>query len=347
MVAAALALAEARCHRASGRLEAPPRLVLVVDTASIGDFVCALPAVNALRALWPGVRLEFAVTRRVEPLCRAFAGAAVPVGTPWSWARAFFLLFFRRRYDLAVSLNDSLPNRFVLLVCRARARAGYFGDLAVRGFGIEVRPLVCSRTAHLTQVRLTVARALDAGGTAPEPGLDYSPLPARRARTRDRGLRVGFCPFSKRVEKNWTAAGFAALGERLRRRTRGMLEIQIFGDASHARESDALAARLGQDCQSRAGRTSLGELADRLGACDLVVSVDSAAMHLAAALQVPLLALFGPTDPACCGPRPMTEFTRVVSAGSPGAPLGGLKAESVAPVLDELVDALLKRRANP
>jgi heptosyltransferase-2 len=78
--------------------------------------------------------------------------------------------------------------------------------------------------------------------------------------------------------------------------------VLLMGGREDQAACDALAAELGPGAASAAGRTSLPEWAALLRACDVVVANDSGGMHLAAALAVPVVALYGMTNPEQTGP---------------------------------------------
>ncbi|MDE3084876.1 MAG: glycosyltransferase family 9 protein, partial [Verrucomicrobiota bacterium] len=77
------------------------------------------------------------------------------------------------------------------------------------------------------------------------------------------------------------------------------------------------------------GRTDLSAFAQKLPACDLLVTNDTGGMHLANALGVPLIALFGPTNPARTGPVFETPFQILQPPGCP--PTGGGALADLAP----------------
>jgi ADP-heptose:LPS heptosyltransferase len=111
---------------------------------------------------------------------------------------------------------------------------------------------------------------------------------------------------------------FVAAGRELQRQTGAALFI--FGGSATA-EVDAcrrLADALAPAAVNLAGRTSLLEMGSWLHAMDLVIANDSGPMHMAAALGIPVLALFGPTDARRTGPYGPRH--RVLNAGTECAP---------------------------
>jgi heptosyltransferase-2 len=111
------------------------------------------------------------------------------------------------------------------------------------------------------------------------------------------------------VAKRWGEDRYAELARRLV--TSGTADVVLVGTADAAPLHDRIATRAG-DAGGRlvkaAGVTDLSQLAGLLASASLLVTNDTGPMHLAAAVGTPVLALFGSTDPAVCGPRGAGEI---------------------------------------
>jgi ADP-heptose:LPS heptosyltransferase len=106
----------------------------------------------------------------------------------------------------------------------------------------------------------------------------------------------------------------------------------IFGTAGDALIAAAVADGFGARIENLAGRTDLAAFAEKLTGCDLLVTNDTGGMHLANSLGVPLIALFGPTNPVRTGPVFAAPFQILQPPGCPptgGASLAELTPESV------------------
>jgi heptosyltransferase-2 len=108
--------------------------------------------------------------------------------------------------------------------------------------------------------------------------------------------------------KCWPAERFADFVNRLRRHTDA--DIILFGAATEQRVSDAIAAGIKGPSISMVGKTAIADLPALLSRCQLFVGNDSGAMHVAAAVGLPVVAIFGPTDPY--GTAPITPRCTVV-----------------------------------
>jgi ADP-heptose:LPS heptosyltransferase len=109
---------------------------------------------------------------------------------------------------------------------------------------------------------------------------------------------------------------FAAVARSVRAATGA--EWQIFGVEGDRPVADVIAAALEGHCENLAGKTTLAELIERLRECRLVLSNDTGAMHLAAHLGVPVIAVFGSTEQRLTGPMgPRSRVIRHQTVCSP------------------------------
>jgi lipopolysaccharide heptosyltransferase II len=112
--------------------------------------------------------------------------------------------------------------------------------------------------------------------------------------------RIALVPCSRWPTKNWPAAHFGEVALSLHAKTGAT--FFLVGAPEDRPVCDKIAAALGSAAVNLCGQTSLVELGSVLAEMDLALTVDSGPMHMAAALGVPVLALFGPTDPRRTGP---------------------------------------------
>ena len=111
------------------------------------------------------------------------------------------------------------------------------------------------------------------------------------------GPKVALLPCSRWETKNWPAEHFAAVANQLAAEAR----VYLFGAPEDADVCGRIASAA-PAVENRCGQTSLVELGGYLAAMQLVITVDSGPMHIAAATGTPVIALFGPTDPKRTGP---------------------------------------------
>jgi heptosyltransferase-2 len=157
------------------------------------------------------------------------------------------------------------------------------------------------------------------GGVAefapPQPRLTVHPEAqqaslARLGLRRDRRI-LALCPGAEYgPAKRWPEAHYAAVA---RAKLEQGWQVWLFGSAKDRPVTEAIRQLAGDACANLAGQTSLEESVDLLACADAVVSNDSGLMHIAAAVDVPVIAVYGSTDPGYT--PPYSDKARVVRLG--------------------------------
>jgi ADP-heptose:LPS heptosyltransferase len=298
------------------RLPATPRSLYVLKASRIGDFLCALPALQALRDALPGCRLTLITLPLLRPLAERVAAIDEVVDFPGypglaeqffdaRHANAFLAQMQARRFDLALQMQGSgvFTNPFVLML-GARHSAGFVraGD----GAGRLDAALALPEQGHEIDRMAALAQFLGALG---------APARARRPRLRltladhDAAARLlgtarrpwlGVHTAARDPARCWGATRFASVVRALVRDT-GATPV-LLGEADDPRAA-ALARQLDGACVNLAGRTPLPVLAALIERLDLLLTTDSGPAHLAYASGTPSVVVFS-HEAARYGPPP-------------------------------------------
>jgi heptosyltransferase-2 len=261
----------------------------------LGDAVLSLAAVRDLRRRnFPQARIEVLARPWVADLYRAVP--EIDAVRPSLGTRADAAAL-RGAFDTAVLLPNSFASALTVFLAGIPERWGYARD---------GRSLLLTRHAALRQgtrgrSELYYYRAMLAGldllvSATPDctlacPG-DWR---GRAGETLGPGRWVGLNPGAfYGSAKRWLPERYAAVADRLAR-TRGV-QIAILGGAAERPLAQAIAGQMQAPARILAGETTLPELVGVLSRLELLVTNDSGPMHVASALGVPVLALFGPTD---------------------------------------------------
>jgi len=295
--------------------------LLVIQPSSLGDIAHGLQVVASLKAQQPQWRVSWIVRDIFAPLVRASTVVdQTYVFRRHEGAGAFLRLMRevrRREFDLALDLQGLLRSGLMTKWSRAKRKVGRTDAREGAGFFYgEKAPLPPEgRRAHALDVLLQFCAV---AGARPEL---RGPLHFREMERLSldfmeprRGLRpVLMFPDSRREELKWN--GYAQLSSLLVRE--GGRKVVWAGTAYlPCRETFPDGAFV-----NLTGNTSLTSLAALMHRADWVVANDSGPMHLAAALQVKTLGIFGPTDPQLHGPYPLNSPTNYVIQ----APVGDLR----------------------
>lgn len=278
---------------------------VVVGPNWIGDTVMSLPALASLRG---GIE-----TGEVHVVCPAPLGQVVRMThlahKVWEFQRNESIL---KRAALmrmvcaqrAVIFPNSFKSALVTWLARIPERWGY----SVQGRWLfltnRVKPKANRRPRHHSEFYLALVEAM---GVRRE-GVQWRLEVPREALVwadmalGDRDTWVGICPGAAYgPAKRWPLDRFVQTAERLIRE-RGVGAV-FLGDDRDARALEGVEIIRAGQAISLAGRTDLFKLAAVMSRCRVIICNDSGPMHLAAALGIPVVAIFGSTDPMITGPR--------------------------------------------
>lgn len=284
-----------------GRLETPPRRIIILRALQLGDLLCAVPAFRALRAAFPSAEVVLVGL----PWAREFVGRyaayldgfrefpgfpGLPERTPEIGRIPAFLAGIQREaFDLALQLHGSGPfvNPLTVLF-GARRAAGFYlpGDycpdpewfMPWPGHGLEIRRLL----------RLLEFLGIPAQGEELEFPVGEAD---RRALTRLEGFPefssadyVCVHPGASVPERRWPPEPFAAIADALAARG---LRVVLTGTAGECELTRRVRQAMRHPAVDLAGRTDLGAVAALLEGARLLVCNDTGVSHLAAALRTP------------------------------------------------------------
>ena len=274
------------------------RRILVIKLSSLGDLFHALPAVHELKTGF-GAVVDWVTQPAYTELVGRFGDVnrvlAFPRRRFLTGAAAFFRDLRRDRYDLIVDFQGLLKSALIARLARGTFRLGpsFHREGAHLFYTAVAGPR--NRNRHAVEEALDAVRYLGHTPTQPISPLSFP----KRPRTEPRP-RVALLPCSRWITKNWPP-------ERFIETARGLLAdpgaaLFLVGAAEDRPVCDAIANALEGRVVNLCGQTSLVEMGSLLQEMDLVISVDSGPMHMAAALGIPVLAVFGATDPVRTGP---------------------------------------------
>lgn len=314
----------------------PPRRILVVTAAGLGDFILGTPAIRAIRGAFPGALVWALTIPEVAPLaercpdldsvrCLDLRGSRSAL----QWAIG------RRRGELLCLLRDLRSQRFDLAVNLAGVgtlsgwiRTAVFLRLVGAGQHTGRRwrtslPPDQEGLGTIHELDAQIAAARDAGAETadrfPRLWVTAEDRDACRRLLEDLGLSgkdplACLLPGSAQLDKRWPASRFAELGRRL---SKAGAQVVLAGAPDERPLCDALLAEI-PGAWSAAGRTSIPILAALLERAAVAVTNDSGPMHVAAALGTPLVVPFGPGSPARFGPRGRGPIVVLAAAERPG-----------------------------
>jgi len=283
--------------------------VLVLQTSFLGDTVLTLPLLSEIKRRFPSGHLSLMCGPLAAELLQDYPdidqiivddkkGADKGLSGMWRKGR----MLKRNDYTMALTPHKSLRSALLLYLARIPYRVGFRESKGwflfhsrvrrktgrhdvertlsiLHSFGIEIES--CQRTLRLpctAESRDAVARLLESLS-----------IPGNK-------LLVGINPGSVWPTKRWSASGFAELIRLLKEKCD--CEVLLFGGPEDAPVAAAIQALCDDAAINLAGKLDLRHLPAALSACRILVTNDSAPLHIAVACHVPTIAIFCATTPA-------------------------------------------------
>lgn len=313
---------------------------LIVGPAWVGDMVMAQSMFKLIVQQTPTAVIDVVAPAWTEPLLQRMPEVheAIPValghgqlGLSLRWRLGKSLR--HRHYDHAIVLPRSLKSAIVPFAAKARQRTGYLGELRW-GLLNDIRPLDKTRLPRTVDrfnfLALQGSTALSS--QVPQPRLQSGTTAAdvlrRLSLQLPDGPVLGLCPGAEYgPAKRWPARYFAELA---RDRLEKGWQVWLFGSDKDKVITGEIQQLCNNRCLDLAGVTKLAEAIDMMSLTRAVVTNDSGLMHVAAALDKAVVAIYGSSDPGFT--PPLSDKANIVRLGlecSPcfkrECPLGHLK----------------------
>ncbi len=307
--------------------------LLIIKPSSLGDIVHGLQVAASLKAQCEKLRISWVVREIFAPIVRACEAVDhIYIFERGGGAKAFLKLIREIRkteFDYVFDFQGLLRTGLMTSRAKAKKKVGRIDAREMAGvFYDEKVPLPPGgKRSHALDVLLQFCPVI---GAKPElrgqlKFRDVENLSLRFADSRGGGKPWLLFPDSRRVEKRW--GGFKQLTEMLLREDKA--RKVIWAGSNYVPDRGAFSA---PQFLNLTGNTSLVSLPALIRRAEWVVSNDSGPMHLAAALGVRVMGIFGPTDPRLFGPYPLNAPTNFVVQ----APVGDLRLLSAKDVYSRL-----------
>jgi ADP-heptose:LPS heptosyltransferase len=281
--------------------------ICVIHLNQIGDLVFSLPLLKSLRDHYPGATIHSVVRPYLEGLLRdsPFVDRVIPRDAGLRARLGLISTLFRQRYDLMIVLPRSEESLMLACISGARLKAGFAHfpwDL-----GLDVKEVIQGHNSWFNNAKLLMRLGI------PISQDDYVGLLRVDEPQQVKGLPWQYVVISpgassRRLVKAWDERKFASVIVRLSMEFD--LGCVLVGGSDTSECSGAITKYVTaflkggvQSVVDLSGKINLRELVGVLKKARIFVGIDSGVMHLASALDIPVVGLFGPTDPFYVGPQ--------------------------------------------
>lgn len=267
--------------------------ILLITLTNIGDIILTTPLISALDREFPKARLDIMVGPSGRDIFihhpRIFKVIIYNKHLPLQEKQRLIRKLKNIRYDLVVDLKNSL---FPILI-----------GSRYRTSPIQTAPkkVVHKKEFHLWKLRSLGIEAGDEPFSIHITKKDRDYIDALLRDVPNKERLVAISPTARSLIKRWKTSGFAQVGDRLKEELD--ISIVMIGDQADRDVIDEIIEEMRSKPFNFAGLTTIPQLACLLEKSHLLITNDSAPMHVGYAVGVNVLAIFGPTDPQKYGPR--------------------------------------------
>ncbi len=288
----------------------PIEKILIRGPNWVGDAVLAIPAMKAVRARYPGAE----ITLLVRPWVAGLFSSAPFVDKVWSEMRPATLRDWirvtrdirQRKFDLALLLPNSFESALMMFMGRVKERIGYATD--GRSWMLTNAVAIAPQPRHQVQYYLDLVKTLS--GIIDSSSIQIEATASERDSARQLLAEEGIPLIGRFLvlnpgaaygsAKRWHQDRFAGVADHLACELG--LDVAIIGSESERAIAEQVRDRITRGTAVLNGRTSLETLIGVLAESSLMITNDSGPMHIAAALGIPTVAIFGSTDERVTGP---------------------------------------------
>jgi len=274
-----------------------PFRILIRSSNWLGDAVMSVPAVRAIKNGRPDAHVTILAPEKIAPMWKLISEVdeilSLPNKSLFSAAR---LIERQPRFEAAILFPNSL--RVALEAWGIPRKAGYRGHARSWLLNQIVRePRRPGPPEHHATRFLRIA---DDCGADVDLVHDATPVLSQTSNNKNQKL-LGLCPGAEYgPAKRWLPERFAQAAVTISAQSNA--KWILFGTDKDKVAGDTISTALGENCVNRIGQTTLGELIEELRGCHALLTNDTGTMHLAKLLGVPVVAIFGSTEPALTGP---------------------------------------------
>ena len=295
--------------------------ILIIGPSWVGDMMMSHSLYQQLKLQYPDCPIDVMAPNWCKPLLARMPEVRHAVEMPLGHGKFALCERYRlgkalrNQYDMAIVLPNSLKSAFIPAFAKIAVRRGWKGEsryFLLNDLRNNKRdyPMMVQRYVALAFEQNAVPKSADIPVLKPyltvDPTQQAETLKNFEKQTALLGERpiIGFCPGAEfGPAKRWPHYHYAKLAKMLIEKG---YAVELFGSPKDVEAGEqirnALPVELQPFCLNLAGQTNLNQAVDLIANCTAVVSNDSGLMHIAAATDRPLVALYGPTSPTYTPP---------------------------------------------
>jgi len=303
--------------------------ILIIKPSAIGDILHSMPFLYRLKKVYPNIKVSWVVNREYADLLEGnelIDKIYIFERKKWGKKRSFFYTlkeFFNftneiknNKYDLVIDLQGLLRSGLITYLAGVKKRIGLSDSREFSRLFYNHIVNVCDKKRHAVDRYLLVSSYIGIDGIHTKQirfPIKWGVCADKKIdkffennKINNGDLKIAINPISRWQSKCWIPEKYAQLADYM---IESMGAKVIFVGAKSDQENvNRILGLMKNKPISAVGETSLQELAALLKRMDLMVTNDSGPMHMAVAVDIPVVAIFGPTDPQLTGPYGDNNF---------------------------------------
>ena len=283
--------------------------ILVIKLSALGDVILSIPSIRALREKFPDAWISVLVGRKSRKIIRncPYVNDTIVYEEALGHKRSGGIfrmarLLAKEDFDMVIDLQNNKNSHLLSYLCGARIRLGHDNGKWSFLLNDKAKEISASAMPPLEhQFRVLKLLGLETFDKRLELWTEKEEDQKVRDFLESQWVSpsqtlVGINPGSslRWPTKQWPIENFAKLCDELAKRN---IRVVITGSSEDSQSAEELFRLTRNKPLNAVGKTSITELVSLIRRCQVFISSDSAPMHIASSVDVPLLAIFGPTDP--------------------------------------------------
>jgi lipopolysaccharide heptosyltransferase I len=333
-----------------------PKKILIIKPSSLGDVIHALPFLKAVKNTFPDSQADWVISKNLKGILEGnpLINELIPLDKD-SWKSVKKLphtlaelsslrkTLKSKHYDIVVDLQGLLRSGLIAFSSPATLKIG-FEDAREGSRLFYDRRVTVKDSAHAVDKCLEVAKTIGAKIKKTEFPLHINKVSKKQIKKLLGNTEeyIVIVPSARWITKRWPAEKFSALINDI------SIPCIITGSKGDKKTAQKIKGNIKNDFSGKiidlCGKTDLQELTALLAGAKVVVTNDTGPMHIAAALNVPVIALFGPTNPLKTGPYgwQTSKKLKVLKADVPCSPCRRKRCKELVCMNDLTVDTVWK-----
>ncbi|MGV8935017.1 MAG: glycosyltransferase family 9 protein [Gallionellaceae bacterium] len=288
--------------------------IAVVRFSALGDVSLVIPAVRALQKTFPNASITWITSPLAYSLLQGLEGVNFEIHEKprnLSDYRAFYKAYSKRNFDVVLEMQANLRINLLYPALHAPLKIGFDRTRAREGQWLFSNQRIPFANAHLADSFLAFAAKLGANISAPDFKLPIAAADQSWAHGQLQNLPrplIAIHPFASKLERNWIFDRYIDVIQTARNKWHAGIVITGGNSLKEMEYCSQLAAVATDQTLNLCGQTSPTQLAAVLALADVLIAPDTGPVHLARAMNTPVIGLYAVASPVLSGPYGAQQF---------------------------------------